>query len=351
MDMYDEFVEPAELTGYGREALDEQTENQFTLARWLPDQDIRDLRYALDSGPTGLLDVADFRAYNAEPTFGRREGIRRIEGSLPPIGRQRTLLEYDQLILRDAEEEVRDLLLRDAERLAVEIGRRMELARADALVNASVTIGTEANPENGLALTVEFNRDPTHEVVAATLWSDPDALILDDLESWSETFRDSAGEDPESLLINRKIVRAMIRNLQVVGAVNGDNTGRRVTLAELNGLLDAEGLPQIYTYEARATVNRVTRRLIPEHKALLLPAPGATRTEEGGRVGATLWGTTVESQLPEYGVEAGAEPGIVVAAFIQRQTPVRVDTIGAAIGLPVVVDPDLTFVADVLAAA
>lgn len=353
MDLYDEFVTPAELTGYGRDALEDLNENQFTLSRWLPNQTIRDLRYALESGPAGLLDVADFRAYDAEPTFGRREGIKRIEGSLPPLGRQMTLGEYDQLILRDAEQEVRDLLLRDSERVANTMGRRMELARADALVNASVTIGTNTQPENGLQLTVDFNRPPEHEVTAATLWTDPAALLLDELQTWCQTWRDTNGDDPGAFLTNAQVVRAMLKNLQVRGAIAGDSETARIRRSDLDALLEDEGLPPIYTYEARATVVeagvRKTRRMIPVEKFLILPGPGDATTEQGGRLGATLWGTTVEAQLPEYGVEAGEEPGIVVASFIERKSPVHVDTVGSGIGLPVMVAPELTLVADVIA--
>lgn len=355
-DLYDEFVDPEELTGYGRDAADELAENELTLSRWMPNQTLGDLRYKVETGPAGLLDVADYRAYNAEPTFGRREGIKAIEGTLPPLGRQMTLNEYDQLVARDAEEEVREPLLRDSERVASAIARRVELARADALVNASVTIGTQQQRENGLALKVDFNRSEDHEVTAATLWSDyADADILDELEAWAQVYRDTNGVEPGAILTSRKVVRAMARNEQIRGAIRGDNTLARVRQSDVNDLLEDEGLPPIYTYEASADVfdatagRRVRRKLIPEHKFLFLPPPGDPITEVGGHMGVSLWGTTVEARLPDYGIEPGEEPGIVVAAFIERKTPVRVDTIGTAIALPVMVQPDLSFVADVLA--
>lgn len=355
-DLYDEFVSAAELTGYARDALDEAAENEFRLAAYLPNRMIDDLRYALESGPVGLLDVADYRAFDAEPTFGRREGIKAIEGSLPPLGRQMTLGEYDALIMRGAEEKVRDLLLRDAEKIAKIIGRRMEVARADALVNASVTIGTQAQAENGLRLSVDFNRKAEHEVAAAEVWSEYDtAQALDELIAWRDVYVDTNGRLPGSILTSERVVRALLRNEQIRDAIYGTTAGAtRIRKGDLDALFADEGLPPIYIYEARKTsvVNgaRVTSRIIPDHKFLFLPAPGAPNGGDG-EMGTTLWGTTVEAQLPDYGIEPGEEPGVVVGAFIERKTPVRVDTIGSAIGLPVMVAPDLSFVADVLTPA
>lgn len=350
-DLYDEFVTPAELTGYGRAELEDLNENQFTLSRWLPNQQINDLRYRLESGPVGLLDVADYRAYNAEPTFGRREGIRAIEGSLPPLGRQMTLNEYDQLILRNAEQEVRDLLLRDAARIANTMGRRMEVARAQAIFDARVDLA-----ENGLSLTVDFDRDPSMEPTPAALWDTAGAEILDELISWCDAYEELNGARPGALLTSERVVRVMLRNPQILGAIRGDDSTARVRRSDLDDLLSDETLPPIYTYSGNATFAdangvRATRRIVADHRVALLPAPGGSSTTEGGQLGATLWGTTIEAQLPDYGVEPGEEAGIVVASFVERKTPVRVDTIGAGIALPVAVDANLSLVADILAPA
>lgn len=350
-DLYDEFVTPAELTGYGRAELDTLNENAFTLSRWLPNQNINDLRYRMDSGPVGLLDVADYRAFDAEPTFGRREGIKTMEGSLPPLGRQMTLGEYDQLIIRSAESEVRDLLLRDAGRIANTIGRRMEVARAQAIFEARVDLA-----ENGLALSVDFNRDESMEPTPAALHDAAGAEVLDELISWAEAYEDLNGARPGAILTSERVVRVWLRNAGIQGAIRGDDSTARVRRSDLDDLFSDEGLPPIYTYAGNATFAdadgvRATRKIVADHRMAMLPAPGGSTTTGGGQLGATLWGTTVEAQLPDYGVEAGEESGIVVASFIERKTPVRVDTIGAAIGLPVAVDANQSLVADVLGPA
>ncbi|GAA4845522.1 hypothetical protein GCM10023201_41000 [Actinomycetospora corticicola] len=340
MEIYDEYVTPTELSGYARARADDLAENQFTLSRWLPNQTIPDLTYRFNRGPVGLLDVADYRAYGGEPTFGRREGITRVEGSLPPLGHQMLLGEYDQLLVRNAEPEVRDLLLRDSAAVAERIGRRVEVARGNALVNGSVTIA-----ENGQYATVDFNRSPNHTVVAAVAWSDAsNGVPLDNMEAWTETYLDTNGVRPAVALMSTKTARLARRSNQVQRAIYGEDfADRRVSLGDLNELLADDEMPQVVTYDATAA----GRRIIPEGKVILLPAPGDPNSDIAGSLGASLWGTTLESQIADYGIETGEEPGIVVAAFIQKETPVHVNTVGSAIALPIMANPDLSFVATV----
>ena len=69
-------------------------------------------------------------------------------------------------------------------------------------------------------------------------------------------------------------------------------------------------------------------------------------TQDGGDLGATLYGTTAESMEPGYNL-AGDEPGVVAGAY-KSADPVAVWTKAAAIGLPVLANPDLTFGVKVL---
>lgn len=352
MDMFTEFITPAELTGYARAALADRPENAFTLDQWLGYQSVNDLEFRFSRGGGGLLEAAEYRAYNAEPGFGSREGISRVSGELPPIGQQYVLTEYDQLRLRaNPGQEIRDLLLRDAERIARQIDTRLEFARADALVNGSVTIA-----ERGVYATVDFARSSAHSVAASVAWSDlDDSAPLDDLQAWVATYVDTNGAPPAAVMMSTKARNYLLRNEQVIGmAVPLAATGAvgQIPVDALNGLLSSFDVPPIVLNDARAR-RRVTavntaetgqvtsQRFIPEDKILLLPAPG------GNTMGSTMWGTTAEAQEPEYGVGAGELPGLVVGAFKQKETPVHVVTIGSAIAIPILAEPDLSLVADV----
>jgi hypothetical protein len=49
---------------------------------------------------------------------------------------------------------------------------------------------------------------------------------------------------------------------------------------------------------------------------------------------------------PEYGLQAGEQPGIVAGSYSTKD-PVALWTKAAAIGLPVLANPNLSFTADV----
>jgi hypothetical protein len=341
-DFFD-LITPAELTGYAREALADRADNQFGLQRWLPARQVNDLNFRFNRGGGGLTEAASFRAYDAEPRFGRREGITRVSGELPPIGEQYVLGEYDQLRLRNATDEIRDLLLRDAARIAASIDARFEVARGDALVNGQLTI-----EEDGLSMTVEFARDPSMEVTAAVPWSDhANADVVDELEGWLQAYSDLNGQPPGAILTSRKVMRNLARNAQIQAQLFPNSPDRRLTPGDLNAFLEEFGIPPITTYEAKVNRDGVATRIIPEDRFLLMPDSGTTPTDEG-QLGATLWGTTLEAQEAGYGIAPADHPGVVVAAFKESKTPIRVFTIGAAIGVPIMANPNLAMVADVL---
>lgn len=339
MEIYSEYITPAELTGYARAALADRPENALQLSSYLPFQQVNDLVYRWNMGSTaGLAEAASFRAYDAEPKFGRRDGISRMTGELPPIGQQYLLGEYDSLRLRNAGDEIRQLLLRDAARIARAIDTRFEFARAQALVEGKVTLA-----EDGVQAEVDFNRKASHSVAPATLWSNlSSSTPIDDLQSWRDTYVDSNGQEPGVILTSTRVVNYLVRNAQVRSMVLPvGSTVTQVRRSDMNAILTDFGLPSISIYDARAVdVTGVSRRFIADDRLLYLPS---TATE----LGATLWGTTLEAQEPEYGISAGEHPGLVVGAFKQKETPIRVFTIGSAIGIPLLGNPDMSFVADV----
>lgn len=337
MDMYTEFVTPAELTGYAREALADRPVNALQLSAWLPHRQVNDLVYRWTRGGGGLNEAAMFRAYDAEPKFGRRAGISRMTGELPPIGQQYLLGEYDSLRLRNAGQEIRDLLLSDAARIARAIDTRFEFARGQALVEGKVTLA-----EDGVQAEVDFGRSAAHSVAPAVVWSDlTNAKPLSDLQTWRDVYVDTNGQTPGVMQLSTKAISYMLRNAEVRShLLPVGSTISQVKFSDLNALLVDFDLPAATRYDARAIdAGGVSRRIIADDRLLFLPPAGT-------QLGATLWGTTLEAQEADYGIAAGDHPGMVVGAFKQKTTPIRVFTIGAAIGIPLLGDPDLSLVAD-----
>lgn len=341
-----EFIRPTELTGVIREALADQQVNRFTLSRWLPNVEIDDIAFDFIRGGGGLAEASVYRSWDAESKIGRREGVEKVMGELPPISEKIPLNEYDRLRLRKVDrDEVLPFIARDTERLARNIGARFELARGQALVNAQVPVAE-------LQQTVSFGRSGAHSVVAATLWSDhANATPITDLESWTQTYIDTNGMAPAVALMSRQIVQNMRMCEEVVRQVfplAPAGTAPMVSVDQLRAVLESMGLPPIELYDAQVKVDGVSTRITPANALVLLPEPGPTDATAPTDLGATLLGTTAEALEPEYELVPGEQAGIVAGAW-KTKDPIRLWTHAAAIGLPILREPNLTFKAQVLA--
>lgn len=337
-----DYIEPAELTGYAREALADLAVNEFTLSQFLPDQPVDDIDYRFTRGGEGLAEAATFRNYDTPSRFGGRPGATRVTGSLPPISRQIKLGEYDRLKLRQASDDaIVDAIFDDAKRMVRAVAARMELARGEALSSGKVVLA-----EGGVVATVDYVRNAGNTVAAGIAWTNTaTATPLTDMIAWADTYEtNSSGKRPEHAQTSRRVLRLLTRNKEIIDAVKGAQTGAtRVSLAELNELLESEGLPTVSTYDAQVSVGGVTTRVIAEDKFLYLPAKG-----EGNQLGGTFWGTTSESLEPEYALADDERAGIVAGVY-KQPNPVAHFTNAAGLGLPVLANPDLTFSADVAA--
>ncbi|WP_327725730.1 major capsid protein [Streptomyces europaeiscabiei] len=345
-----EYIEPEELTAVIRASLAEQQINRFTLGRWLPNVAIDDITFKYSKGGTGgLAESAVYRAWDTESRIARREGVAEVMGELPPISEKMPLNEYDSLRIRnmDTNDPMRRAIARDAYKLATNIAARFELGKGEALANAQFTIS-----ENGVLLApVAFGRKAEHSVVAATLWSDHEnAVPLDDLEAWVQVYIDTNGTPPDRMLMARTVLSHMRQCDQVVRQVYPlapSGSAPMVSVEQLNTVLDSLDLPQIELNDARVSVEGVATRIMPANALVFVPAPGPTDAAQPTDLGGFLLGTTAESLEPEY--EQVSERAGVVAATWKTKDPVRLWTHAAAVGMPVVREPNLTFKAQVLA--
>jgi hypothetical protein len=345
MQLDTDYILPAELTGYVREALADFQINRFTLSRYLPNRTVDDIEARFLAGGEGLMDTATFRTYDAESPLGSRPGLQRTTVELPPISRKLRLSEYDRLRQRaNPEVLVTDGLFSDATRLTREIGARMELARADALVNGTITLN-----ENGLIATVDFGRASGNTVTAATLWSDPvNADPINDLIGWQLAYVSEMGENPGSILLNTITLNYLLRAQKLRPFVaNLIGAPTIMSRASLSNVLATFGLPPVDVYDAQVRVNGTAQRVLPTGKVVLLPAPVDDPNDfEGTQLGATMWGTTAEALEPEFQIAEDDLPGVTAGVY-STDDPVALWTKAAGIGLPVLANPNLSFVATV----
>lgn len=339
-----DYVTPAELSGYVRAALADMQANRFTLSRFLPNRTIDDLQYRFDrGGAEGLAEAATFRSYDTESPVGSRPGVTRVTGELPPVSRKIRLGEYDRLRQRRLDSRVRGTILTDAERMTRAVAARIELARGEALYKGKIELS-----ENGVIATVDFGRAAGHTVNAAVAWTDiVNATPLTDLIAWCEVYRASNGVAPGVVQLSSAALGLLIRNAEIRAlAATVVGTPNVVPQATLQGIFQAHGLPPFEVYDAQVRVAGSSQYVIPRDKVLLLPAPGDPNDPESSEMGATLWGTTAESLEPEFGLEDGEEPGIVAGAYSTKD-PVAVWTKAAAVSLPILANPDMSFAADI----
>lgn len=344
-----EYIEPEELTAVIRASLAEQQVNRFTLARWLPNVAVDDITFKFSKGGTGgLAEASVYRSWDTESRIGRREGVAQVMGELPPISEKIPLNEYDSLRIRslDNNDPMRRAIARDAYRLATNIAARFELGKGEALANAQFTIN-----ENGVQLApVTFGRKAEHSVTAATLWSDhANATPLDDLEAWVQVYVDTNGAQPDRMLMPRTVLAHMRQCDQVVRQVYPlapAGSAPMVSVEQLNTVLSGLDLPSVELNDARVSVDGVATRVMPADALVFVPAPGATDAAQPTDLGGFLLGTTAESLEPEY--SSVAERAGVVAATWKTKDPVRLWTHAAAVGMPVVREPNLTLKAKVI---
>lgn len=339
-----DFITPAELTGYVRAGANDRAEQQQTLANFLPDRPVDDLDYRFTRGGEGLVEAAAYRSYDTEADVTARPGVTRVQGSLPPISRKIRFGEYDRLRQRAVDDtNITDGLLSDADRLVQQIQVRLEVARGQALQTGRFSIS-----ERDLHLDADFGRRPDHAVAAATAWTDLAASTpLSDLLAWSEVYAENNGQDPGVILMSRKTQGLLLRNEEIRQlSANQHGTPAVVSVSNLASVLSAHGLPPIRLYDRKAKVEGATKRVIEDGKVLLLPSPVGAGDWQGTQLGATLWGTTAEAMDPGFGIEQAERPGIVAGVY-RTEDPIALWTKASAIGMPVMANPDLSFVATV----
>ncbi|MEW2578349.1 major capsid protein [Streptomyces syringium] len=339
-----DYVTPAELTGYARAALADMQANRFRLARWLPNRTIDDLQYRFDrGGAEGLTEAASYRSYDTESPIGARPGVTRVTGELPPVSRKIRLGEYDRLRQRRLDSRVRNQILTDAERMTRSVAARIELARGEALYKGKIDLA-----ENGVIASVDFGRAAGHTVSAAVVWTDTtNAVPLTDLIAWMEVYQASNGVAPGVILLSSPVLGLLIRNAEIRAlAATIVGTPTVVPQSTLQGIFQAHGLPPFEVYDAQVRVGGTSQYVIPRDRVLLLPAAGDANDPDSSEMGATLWGTTAESLELDFSLEDGEEPGIVAGAYSTKD-PVAVWTKAAAVSLPILANPNLSFAADV----
>jgi len=344
--IYD-LADPQELLGFTRGVQQELEQNQFVLNQFLPNDNIDDIEYRFISGQLQDQDAAVVRAWDTESPIGNRQGIARKMGELPPISKKMRVGEEERLRLRQLERggdarEIVDAIYNDAANLARSVTARVEMMRGEALETGQIDID-----ENGVEQVIDFGRDATMEPAAlagTNKWDDyDDSDPIGNLTTWVEAYTDLNGTAPGLILTSRKIVNHLLRNDQLRTYLSSlAGSPALITNEQLRSVLAAFDLPPIVTYDVSVRVDGTQTRVISDDKVIFLPPAGEP-------LGRTFFGTTAEAieLAGAQQIASDQAPGMV-SVVEKTFDPVATWTKVAAIALPVLVNPNLTLVADVI---
>lgn len=326
----------------------------LTLDQWLPPFQINDTEFKFNKQVTGegsVLydeDVATYRAFDTEAPIAGRKGTElslltppTVRGQIPPISRKIRLGEEERLrmdALRSGDKRpIIDAIFNDVARLTRSVQARLEVARGQALQTGQLAIA-----ENGVAGGMDFGVPAANFVVAPTVWTDPDALVIDDSLGWVQAYTDLNGQAPAHMLVSSRVINGLLRNNQIRNLAGGlAPIPNIVTPATVAAVFQAYGLPVPEAYDTQLKFNGVAQRVVADDKVLFLPP-------KGNQLGRTFYGITAEAlELQSEGkLVARQVPGIV-AVVEKTFDPVATWTKVAALALPVITAPSLLMVADV----
>lgn len=322
--LFTDYADPYELTLTARVGQDEQ-EAKNDLAAFLPITPVNGITVEMEQFSNGLNEIAEFRAYDAENSFGESQGGEVRTVKLPPLGQQARVSEWDQLNMRNITdtEMHKTSQLTVAKRLGAAVAQRLELARGQVISTGRFT----AN-ENGFIADVDFGRDSAMNATAANLWSDPaTATPISDISAWAEAYAAQNGYKPSRIRLSAQAIAAAKQTDEVKAYLPSDRF-QLVSLDVLNQILASDGLPTVWEYDKKVKKGGALVDIMAPSAAVLMPSA------EAGSVGATAMGTTLESLEPNYAIPAGEQAGIVVGAY-KSHNPIAVYLNGAAIGLPI----------------
>lgn len=345
MQLWTDIISPADLTGYAREALADYELTRGSLAPWLPNSLVPDIAVRFAKGQNGLVDIAKFRAYDAEIEVGRREGGERVMLELPALGQNIPVSEYEQLRARGGDVTPAQALvtIQNTTRTVVRaVADAMERLRGVVLMTGKATVR-----QDNYQMDDDFGRNPALTFTAPALWSLTGTDRLSQLQQWGDIYEDINGVPIGSWLMGRNAFRALASGSQFqTQLLNGG--ARNATEQQVRDIIAAADLPPIYLNNRRVSVKGVPTKVIDEDKIIGLPAPVDPNDPEGTELGASFWGRTLTSLEASWGIEPAEQPGIVTGVYRNPKPPMGIEVMSDAIGEPVLANANLSMCVKVL---
>lgn len=206
-----------------------------------------------------------------------------------------------------------------------------------------LTTGVISISANGQAFSYDYGVPATHKVETSVAWSNPQADIGADLETWMDLIEEDTGVRPTRALCRSSTFKYFLNNEKFKKAIyilsNGQAT---ITKEQMRSYISNNYNLDIVTYDKKyRTEAGVATHYVPADTLVLMPS---------GDLGYTNFGTTPEeSDLlsnPSLANVSITDTGVAVTTTAETD-PVQVDTKVSMVSLPSFELADQIIIADV----
>jgi hypothetical protein len=253
-----------------------------------PEKKIEGLEVKMIKGANNLPVAASIHGFDTETEIASREGAKSSIEELALIKRKIKISERELIVLnapRNSAEEQQAIeqIFNDVDNLVDSVRTRIEMMRMEALTTGKLVVN-----ENGYAATIDYGTPAAHKTTKTWKTGTPD--ILSDIYTMTDKIVADTGFTPTRALTSRTVLNAILADTKIRQAMFGANSSKLATVAELNQLLVAQGLPTIATYDAQYRTQNAkgayaSARYLGENMFVIMP---------DGKLGDTIYGLTAE---------------------------------------------------------
>lgn len=323
------------------------TRRQYLGATLLPERPVEDNAFREQSIRYRTVIANDGTRYSPsqKKSTGEIVGEFLVDLGHQDIAAEFTARDYDALIRLLDRDETMDGMARITDWVDTSINlalvEKIEVARWQALLDAKVVrVG-----DNGYKEDVLYPNPSGHRLNVAGDWNLDTYDPWDDLTAVADMMSDK-GYDVNRIITSRKVLSLLLRNpnvarrsgrLIIEGGVPMTVSGR-ITLADLNEALQADGLPPIETYSLRYYTQTATFPFMKQNTMLFVATTGRDETVDQGDDSRFVPDTLGYVAL---GRAAGqSSPGRVIRVESFTNKPPRIEAEGWQASLPVITDPE-----------
>lgn len=298
-------------------------------ASLFPEIKKQSLEFELIKGAGRTPVVASVHAFDSESEIGSREASKMaLEAAL--IKRKIGLTEKEIVALenpRNAAEQqyLMSNVYNDIDVLVAGVNARVEQMRMEVLAKGTLTLA-----ENGLSAVLDYGvpTENKEALAGVNLWTSPESNPIEDMIRWAN----SLSLVPSRALTSNTVLAALLTNPNVKSAMFGKDSGRIVSIGELNTFLEGLQLPKIASYDAKfrkqqANGTYSTHRYFPSNAFVMFG---------DGALGETLFGPTAEEirLTRDPSIETSKIGNVLAMVYEENVDPVSTWTKAVATAIP-----------------